>query len=133
MVVLSQQWVPRTAGAAMMGHECCHQLLCCASFSLTVNECCVVVLQATDAADKQRALRALARATTASLISKTLDYALTGQVRSQDFAGVLVSLARQGGLGFNMTWQFVLDRTEDIMAKYAGGWWARWSNVPRCM
>eukprot|EP00775_Hariotina_reticulata_P008601 gene8601-8782_t len=77
--------------------------------------------QATDAADKQRALQALARATTGPLIKRTLEYVLTPQVRSQDFAGVLVDLARQGGLGFNMTWQFVLDRTADIVSKYAGG------------
>jgi len=33
---------------------------------------------------------------------------------------VLVRLAKQGGLGFNMTWQFVIDRADDILKKYGG-------------
>lgn len=78
-------------------------------------------MQATDAAEEQRALRALARATTAPQISKTLEYALTPVVRSQDVSALLVGLAKQGGLGFNMTWEFVLQRADDIMTKYGGG------------
>lgn len=76
--------------------------------------------QATDAADKDRALRALARVTTKPLISKTLEYALSPAVRTQDVAVLLVRLAKQGGLGFNMTWQFVIDRADGILEKYGG-------------
>lgn len=86
--------------------------------------------QATDAADKDRALRALARVTTKPLISKTLEYALSPAVRTQDVAVLLVRLAKQGGLGFNMTWQFVIDRADDILEKYGGEQlrpaWVRW-------
>jgi hypothetical protein len=77
-------------------------------------------VQATDAADKDRALRALARVTTKALISETLEYAISPAVRTQDAAVLLVRLAKQGGLGFNMTWQFVMDRADDILKKYGG-------------
>jgi ERAP1-like C-terminal domain len=76
--------------------------------------------QATDAKHKQRALRALSRATTPPLIARTLEYALSAQVRSQDVAGVLVSLAKQGGTGFNTTWAFIMERSDDIVAKLGG-------------
>jgi hypothetical protein len=87
--------------------------------------CCGVCRQATDAADKDRALRALARVTTKALISKTLDYALSPAVRTQDVSVLLVRLAKQGGLGFNVTWQFVIDRADDILKKYGGEWLSR--------
>lgn len=78
--------------------------------------CC----QATDAADKDRALRALGRVTTKALITRTLNYALSPAVRTQDVAVLLVRLAKQGGLAFDMTWQFVIDRADDILKKYGG-------------
>jgi hypothetical protein len=41
-------------------------------------------------------------------------------VRSQDVGVLLVRLAKQGGLGFNMTWQFVIDRADDILDRFGG-------------
>lgn len=75
-------------------------------------------LQALDPADKDRALGALARAQSAPLISKTLEYSLSPAVRTQDVSKLLVDLAKQGGLGFNMTWEFIINRSGDIMKKY---------------
>lgn len=79
------------------------------------------LLQAVDPAAEESALKALARATTAPMISKTLGYALSPAVRSQDVSALLVGLAKQGGLGFNMTWEFILNKADDIQAKYGGG------------
>lgn len=58
--------------------------------------------------------------TTKALISKTLEYAISLAVRTQDVAVLLVRLAKQGGLGFNMTWQFVIDRADDVLKKFGG-------------
>eukprot|EP00878_Enallax_costatus_P039923 GHUV01045862.1.p1 GENE.GHUV01045862.1~~GHUV01045862.1.p1 ORF type:complete len:417 (+),score=127.07 GHUV01045862.1:751-2001(+) len=77
--------------------------------------------QATDPAEGERALQALARASTASTITKTLEFALSPSVRSQDVSSLLAGLAKQGGLGFNMTWEFILTKAGDIQAKYGGG------------
>jgi hypothetical protein len=77
-------------------------------------------LQALDPTDKDHALRALARVTTAPLISRTLQYALSPAVRTQDVAKLLVDIAKQGGLGFNMTWEFIINHSGDIMKKYGG-------------
>lgn len=90
---------------------------------LLLHFCCSKAL---DAADKDRALRALARVTTKPLISKTLEYALSPAVRTQDVSVLLVRLGKQGGLGFNMTWQFVIDRADDILKKYGGKLIGRW-------
>jgi hypothetical protein len=60
--------------------------------------------------------------TTAPLITRTLQYALTPAVRTQDVAKLLVNVAKQGGLGFNLTWQFIIDRSDDILKKYGGEW-----------
>lgn len=78
-------------------------------------------LQATDPAAEERALRGLARASTAAMISKTLEYAISPSVRSQDVSALLVGLAKQGGLGFNMTWEFIMSKADDIQAKFGGG------------
>jgi hypothetical protein len=77
-------------------------------------------LQALDPTDKDHALRALARVTTAPLISRTLQYALSPAVRTQDVAKLLVDIAKQGGLGFNKTWEFIISHSDDIMKKYGG-------------
>lgn len=58
--------------------------------------------------------------TTKALISRTLEYSLTPAVRTQDVGVLLVRLAKQGGLGFNMTWQFVIDRADDILDRFGG-------------
>lgn len=77
-------------------------------------------LQALDPADKDHALRALGRVTTAPLITRSLQYALSPAVRTQDVAKLLVDVAKQGGLGFNMTWEFVINHSDDILEKYGG-------------
>jgi hypothetical protein len=64
--------------------------------------------------------------TTKALISKTLEYAISPAVRTQDVAVLLVRLAKQGGLGFNMTWQFVIDRADDILKKFGGELFCCW-------
>lgn len=97
----------KTTASPSLRCDVCPALLCCC-------------WQATDAADKDRALRALARVTTKSLISRTLDYALSPAVRTQDVSVLLVRLAKQGGLAFSMTWQFIIDRADDILKKYGG-------------
>ncbi|WIA35582.1 hypothetical protein OEZ86_004003 [Tetradesmus obliquus] len=74
--------------------------------------------QALDPTDKDHALRALARVTTAPLITRSLQYALSPAVRTQDVAKLLVDIAKQGGLGFNMTWEFIINHSDDIMKKY---------------
>jgi hypothetical protein len=77
-------------------------------------------LQALDPTDKDHALRALARVSAAPLITRTLQFALSPAVRTQDVAKLLVNVAKQGGLGFNMTWEFVINRADDILKKYGG-------------
>jgi hypothetical protein len=54
------------------------------------------------------------------LITRTLEYALSPAVRTQDVAKLLVNVAKQGGLGFNMTWEFVINRSDEILRKYGG-------------
>lgn len=89
--------------------------------------------QALDAADKDRALRALARVTTKPLISKTLEYALSPAVRTQDVSALLVGVAKQGGLGFNMTWEFIMDRADDVLRKYGGESARHWVTMCVCV
>jgi hypothetical protein len=53
-------------------------------------------------------------------VNATLAYALTPAVRSQDVASLLTRLAKQGGVPFALTWEFIIARADDILAKYGG-------------
>jgi hypothetical protein len=141
-------------GGVRRGLQCCWwgaapRLHCCASCALsgtllsslrlpppphkhthththTHTHCTHHAPQAADAATKDRLLRALSRVTTPDLIRQTLDYTLSPAVRTQDVATVLTRLAKQGGLGFSLVWEFVIRRADDILDKYGGASRAVW-------
>ena len=77
-------------------------------------------MQATDVNHKAKLLDALAWAPSEELIQRTLLYTLDTAVRSQDLAGVLVTVAERGGLGFDLTWKFIMEHADHIKERYPG-------------
>ena len=64
-------------------------------------------VQATDAAEKSRSLRALAYAPTPALVSRTLSFALDADVKSQDVAGLIAATARRSNANLQAAWSFL--------------------------
>lgn len=79
----------------------------------------LAVYRSTDiAAVKQRALRALASATTQSLLQAALDLSISNEVRKQDTTS-LVDRVAYNPLGRSLAWDFVTDNWAVFDERYA--------------
>jgi len=63
--------------------------------------------------EKLRALRALGYSNSSDLITKALEFGLSGEVRSQDLFYTIASCG-SSSMGREMTWRFVRERWNDI-------------------
>lgn len=70
---------------------------------------------------KAQLLSALALAPSRDLIQRSLELALTPEVRTQDIGNLVSGVGLQGGLAFNMTWQFVAEKVDELFARFQGG------------
>jgi hypothetical protein len=66
--------------------------------------------------ERQRCMYALAQATKPSLLKRTLEFALTDKLRSQD-AGALIRAVARNPYGVDLAWDFVSNNYKAILAK----------------
>jgi hypothetical protein len=74
-----------------------------------------------DANQRRQLLRALAHVQSQPLINSTLALALTPEVLSQDIGPLLAAVGSQGGMHFQLTWAFVAEHGEQLLARFPGG------------
>ena len=65
------------------------------------------MVQAGDAAEKSRALRALAYASSAADVQRTLEYALNAEVKSQDVRTLVTLTGIRSGPNLQAAWSFL--------------------------
>jgi puromycin-sensitive aminopeptidase len=70
--------------------------------------------------EKNRCLKSLGTATDVELLKRTLDFALSSEVRSQDVFYVLNTVATNP-LSVRLTWEWFKQNFEDIKKRYEGG------------
>ncbi len=70
----------------------------------------------TDPEEQEEALRTLARFRDPELVKRTLDYAVSGEVRNQDSWGVLVALLRERETR-NQTWAYIRTNWDRVKAQ----------------
>ena len=63
--------------------------------------------EATDAAERSRALVALTFGASPALAARALDLALSDRVRAQDVTALVSRVAARGGAGHAAAWQFL--------------------------
>lgn len=66
-------------------------------------------LQSTFAPEQQTLLHALASTRTPYLQAKTLEFAISGEVRKQDIQGLISSVNNLSPVGHISTWIFLMD------------------------
>lgn len=81
----------------------------------------------TDATESERLLGALAqvdpRADDGALLTQLLEYAALPQskVKLQDMGSLVTRIGSRGGLAFKLTWDFIFNRTDDMLARFGAG------------
>lgn len=94
----------RTCTAAVLATLIASQRLLAGEVSWS---CLYLCWQATDAAEKSRAMRALAYAASTADVRRTLEYALNPEVKSQDIRTLLVLTAARSSANLQAAWDFV--------------------------
>ncbi|BDA42905.1 Aminopeptidase N [Coccomyxa sp. Obi] len=78
-------------------------------------------VEAAEADEKERRLRALTYARDPALVKRTLAFALSEDVRAQDTPGVILSVAQRGGASLTAAWAFLRTHYSGVVAKLGGG------------